>query len=1550
MANDPSLLFAQLSVLTGDLQPIGSITADDLASARDAILRALAAGQQFPIASPHVTAHLADAGRFPSAVPLAAAEALNTAVARLPAVPDPAPPFVYRRDVPIRSLTLPASAPDWANGRMPSHSFGPFADAIGREIYIDVFPLVQQWQFVHAPGEAPFLTLPIGGAIPSSNSVPIAPGSLWFSAAAIAPAAPASGYCGVTVSGGTLDIIGAGVQIAGQEVLVLPGTTLRISADVAVPTAQAGSGPGLDARLADPVYFPALSLEFSAANSTCAANGQATLTAYGSTARLAPGANAAYAPDFNLLTLPLTCDAADFAALEVHSDLFIPAGTAQVAGSSWAFPVTIAPAASLGAAEGAGYLTLELATGWTAGWKGAANAVPLGNAVLFAAPGFLSVVAQVSGTQSQRRRVGLWQAQRASPSWLDLNWPGDLTLVFAAEGSGANGTGIELLSAEAALSCTLDRPLTLTGARTPVTAGAATIITLRTTAGFVLLFETALDDTPRTIGYALENAVLLTSGPAAIAFAAAYDGARCSDGMLALRFGLRQFLPSLPDPYAANFSLALRRGEGAASLMLAFVGWKASANPQLEYLFAPLPPAILPQQATRQAATPGTASVASAAETTFLPATGIALLDVSSNADRFGVLLRPGRQADSESLLVSTDGEVARVPANQLRVFTEPAVQWEPVVTLADPADPAYPEIITYSDNFGPSQLWNETVSLVHAAPAPALDALVAAAATAGPASPVLARFTLPFGMVAVASMTRSDDPGPMGAEVAYVRPEFASLDGQGGRQVMLKALHPQEQAAAGASPGLAGAAVQLTSAVGSGSGTLWSVLDTDVTTTVNANFTPSGTHAQVPVTRIDLSGYGESMFSDWRNPEDAAAIVSQVRLDVIVGRTALEEVQIRTVHYPYAVRVVRTIVVQRANEGAVVRRDTGWLPVTDGRYAYPDYTVTPGLNPSPPIKTHPGVVSGARDIVNIQDTGLRFTTSKYGTILAAVRFDCMLDIEGVVSGGTPAGVPAHGQLGFVQLTDPQNIGKLDPDEYAELLDRYGPLGGNVDCTIDIGGSGQTMRLTTVGFGVAAGSGGPEFPAAAWGSPVFPRGAGQFVFARHSGVSDPPVPVDTALGVPLTRAGAVPAGPDPGAPYRFADPGDLLQPDSPASEYGIVHDGGLQRTFFPRPVIAPGSNAITSTQVAKVADPYLLPTSFGLFPAPDQCIPFPNANWRLVVGAGNIALDPGTPVPFNVGVARRTLADGSAVQCIADYSAATVNLAIDTSKTPGWSFTLANVGLATSADGFGEVVRITGTITGDAETAPTTKDYTVTYGGAFSLVQDLLVFLQHLGDLLPPLSISMTNSWPETKKTKLKAGLEIPLGKILNKYTMPSAIILISTNIQFLDTIWADPSSSEGQMTLAFDAGAMIPIVGYLDGVGLAKLKIQLNTQQGVIFSLTVMAGVGTGEVFGPFKAIAYIAAGIIGIAGDSVYGLGGTLLIKASVDLVVASASISVDGKLVWLHQSCAAGVTTWVYARLTVAINLTIAFVIDIDFEEVWEWDDNANGGPCKPIPSTP
>src|SRR6516164_5594519 len=161
-----------------------------------------------------------------------------------------------------------------------------------------------------------------------------------------------------------------------------------------------------------------------------------------------------------------------------------------------------------------------------------------------------------------------------------------------------------------------------------------------------------------------------------------------------------------------------------------------------------------------------------------------------------------------------------------------------------------------------------------------------------------------------------------------------------------------------------------------------------------------------------------------------------------------------------------------------------------------------------------------------------------------AVRFDCALTIENAVLGAGPEGVPALDHLGYVQLTDPPNHGQLAPDQYAELLSAAGPLGGLIDCTVDIGGTGQRMRLVHVGVAASPGMGGPEFVVAAWGSPLLP-GGGQWSFLRQGASDQAPVAVDPQQGVPMVRAGPATAAPPPTSPYRFADPADVLHPGQP---------------------------------------------------------------------------------------------------------------------------------------------------------------------------------------------------------------------------------------------------------------------------------------------------------------------------------------------------------------------------------------------------------------------
>src|SRR5262249_26255169 len=48
----------------------------------------------------------------------------------------------------------------------------------------------------------------------------------------------------------------------------------------------------------------------------------------------------------------------------------------------------------------------------------------------------------------------------------------------------------------------------------------------------------------------------------------------------------------------------------------------------------------------------------------------------------------------------------------------------------------------------------------------------------------------------------------------------------------------------------------------------------------------------RVPVTRLDLCGYGASTFSDWDNPMAGNGLAGKVQFQVMVGRTALEVVK----------------------------------------------------------------------------------------------------------------------------------------------------------------------------------------------------------------------------------------------------------------------------------------------------------------------------------------------------------------------------------------------------------------------------------------------------------------------------------------------------------------------------------------------------------------------------------------------------------------------------------------------------------------------------------
>jgi hypothetical protein len=1534
MRVDKTTLLGRLASITGDLRLAQGTPSDHLEQARIKVAQAIAAGQR---ESPTVLSETRSAGqpRISTSIPQTGIEqAADSALSQPEQV---SRILVSRREVPIAHTGLTTDLmPDWAAGRAIDTTLGPFHDDLGRPVWIDVFRIVRQLRLVRSPGAAPFLTLPLEGIIAKGDHFILPAGTVWIASRQLASNAPAGGYTGLLIRGGKLSF-SSPVAATGDEIVVAPAITCTLSLNLDPGSAPSGSGFGEDARLAISRPPSTVTIVFTSTGAKIQSASNGHVEVYGSSADVNPtNGMCNYVAELGRILVPANTNVGSFAIADVRSDQFRLAGNAVISSAAWALPVAVISPDSLGRAAGAGSLALILKDGLTASWRGQTTDVPAGPLALIVEPGLITVVASTVRSLGARKTIPLWSKQPGDlpSSQVELSWSAQFPLRYFSSSSGA-----ELLLLVGMVRANFDRPVTVAGNRVFIQSKVALIIFIESAVFNGIILESNLDPPPSSsplptngLAFALANAILRCTPAKTLLLVATYDGTRSVQGGVSIGFGLQYLLPILPDPYASNVDVPYLklRDIGVLGPIHAVVTWTDANSPILTYSLPPeaanLTKALAASNSSEANPTLTRAETLSSVAAVATGPGALILLDLSTNVDQFGVAWTShGRNdraiaattAGSGSMPLTVNSMFIEGQSSSVYVLTVPAVQWEPVFTESPPA---FPSPLTFADSGGPTAITVQSVQLVRIAPAPALDNLVENFSTASAPSPALARLTLPFGIEAFSIWNKPRKSSPRGATVAYNRPKFSSESVKGGYQISVRAVDP----AAPDSPSLQGYAIQRRNGLFAGVPVNKSILDDQVDTIFNGYVGPSGLRPQVPVTRIDLSGYGESLFSDWLNNTDDPVAVSQARFDVLIGRTAYEVIQVRSILYPYGVRVVRTITIDRKNSGSIVRKDSGWQAVSDGEYNYPGVGLT----------THPGVVQQITNVTNIRDTGQLIDVGG-GAQVAGVLFDGDLAIEGAIKGISPSGsVPARDQIGYVQLT-PASSGCLLPAQYQQLIATAGPLGGNIDCVLNIGGSGQLMKVGRVGVGVTQGLGGPEFVMTAWGSPQFPQG-GQWSFLRQTGAGAAPEVVDQELGIPLIRAGAAPAPPSLSSPYRFADPIDLSSPATPASDYGIVHATGTQRIFFPRPKIeASAPDRITSTVPPILADPYSLANSVGYFPRTDSAIPFPSANYALIISSGgNYRLQLPTP-SFPVTIGQRTLSEASGVRSYADYAGSVAKVQIDTSAPVPWSFRLEGVNIGMSSGLLGEVMRVTSTVDAAANIITTLKDSRITFGGALGVVQDVLEILQTIG-FPSPLNVAMTN------KIQFKAGLKIPMDEELNKLMPPGGPEFDDTDV--VVSLGIDSPISEA----SFELGATLLIPTPFDplkAAGMIKIEIKMSTDSGNTFTLTVGAGVGVSFNVGGFGCKAYFMETMFLIAGDSVLGFGVGLLIKGSIDLGIVSVDVSVEAKMAILKVTCP-DTTIYGAAQVTFAVEVTIAFVIDIDFEVQAEEDQNLNGGPC-PLP---
>jgi hypothetical protein len=375
-------------------------------------------------------------------------------------------------------------------------------------------------------------------------------------------------------------------------------------------------------------------------------------------------------------------------------------------------------------------------------------------------------------------------------------------------------------------------------------------------------------------------------------------------------------------------------------------------------------------------------------------------------------------------------------------------------------------------------------------------------------------------------------------------------------------------------------------------------------------------------------------------------AETSQAKFEVFLGRCAHEIIQVRTILYPFAAKFVRTISLFRANSGYFYRFDSGWVAESDGRFDFTYFVYVPGTdddgNPvlvpvarNAGYSIHPGIVHGLFQIRNIRETTEveRFTgtmqipkgghyvdingqevENKTGANLPIVYnlqpvfFDADIEIENPVSGFVTKEVsgaqrklvPSKRILGFVQLA-PRGM-PLTVDAFKDLLARQGGnIGGPIDCVIDIGGSGQQMRLNRfdVSNSFQADGFSPAFAAPGRGSVLLPKD-GSWSLVKHEAGTGQVSPVPPDLSAPLIRVGQVIPGTSDYPTtelLRIANPTELLRaPASDTINYGFLQSTDTQKALFLTPSFKQGVATLLSKTPPLFADAFRIVNSKGIFP------------------------------------------------------------------------------------------------------------------------------------------------------------------------------------------------------------------------------------------------------------------------------------------------------------------------------------------------------------------
>jgi len=1464
-------------------------------------------------------------------------------------------PVGLRRIVSVRSSPSRAIDPlaSWTRVMRPATTRGPFVNELGEQFWIDTFvlPKLSAIMAENQFGQRTLVArLPMVGPHVAGARQRLGAGTVWLPARVRARGRAADEFVGIRITGGDLRVSGPATP---EDAALIVKSGWEIELGLALEHAAAPEpvdGPGADATAAR-VELPetaVITLGPSGVRSIVVPAARATV--YGQSLAVSRNDEPPFFDEqTRSIVVPFTPPVADFGFATVRSRVWGITGTSKIGQSGWALAVAAGDPNGLGEADSAGSLWLSLDAPLAVTWRGLPVPARARRTVLSMTPGTIVVWTTVAaGAVTQelrfwsedgeaRRRSSFELESTAGSIVLHVSQPGMDGVLFTARGVGH-----------------LDRPVAADGGRLGIHMPVCRFGILDTptgTIGTVLANDDAAPTSPH-IAFALENAFIKARPPAWLQASGPLTEDGFQSGRVLLRFRFRFVLPTLPDPYASSFEVPVQR-DTEIGWATASVSWSDPDTATLAFTVLPAPASSEGMVGFVDPGRPGLAASARRGSDS-IPV----LLDVSSNADQFGVAIPPFSGAAS-SLQVAGMALVAE--ARHVAVMTLPPISWEPMLTKTpEPGAAGDIPLPPPPDDGGPAVLTADTVELRPVAPIPLLTTYHDAIRKR---RHFRAYLPLPFGLVANIDTRGKGRDAPeslFDGTVFLNQPAFGGAL-TGGRQLAIVGDPIMPGYLEAGAPDYAKG-----------------VLSENILEGVLTGF---GEEAfTLPLRRYELSGYGATLFSDWRDPEagEGPAII-QVRFDVLTGRTSHEVIQMQSALDPVHARCVRTITIDRHPGGWILREDSGWQPTSDGRFEFKGNAGAPAAFQLPSV--HKGTVEAVVNIRNIRLDGAQFSLPSAGGAVTwqPVLYDADIVFANVpdprlavTAGSIERRVPSRNLRGWIQISGPRydtvsksgkTISRVRPAtgrQISDLLMMHGPVIASFDAQLALGGTldepGLQFRASRMDVSCAGPSGAPHLVVGVRGSPALPRD-GAWSLARMTASDTAPRALDPSFPVPIVRPNGNPR-------WHLADPTDILEladAANPATRYGIVHSMGTQKVFFERPRVGNDVKPITLPRPPKLADVGALLHAAGIFPGLGEAFDVSSFDGFEVTG-GQIGFTKTFPILAGGKRTSAVLADlggADAIQLVIDYEdekaqPTIATIAVNPVASPRWSITLDRVAFSVHYRGK-PLIRMFARVKADEHSAPAVEGLDVRYEGILRALQTIFTNVQQVSRYLPGgagagLRVAFSQGHLTIRNDFALPNLPLGAGQITDvAVAMGLEVALSPFDVRFIAGLGSPAKPFRWIVSPLAGTGVV--------QVGIGSKGLDVVVQGGLGLGLAIDLGIAAGS--------ASVTLALELHTGPDPFELRAIISGRASVDVLrgLASATITLAAGLGIIppkelleppflppsipppHEipSFTIGFT----ASVAVGIHLTVCWVCDVDWDGYWQFRQDITT-PAIPIPS--